>query len=40
MVSEIGYLGHKISQDNINLILEKLDAIINAPCPTNVSQIR
>ena len=36
----IEYLGHIISQDGIKPVLSKVDAIINAPKPSNVQQLR
>lgn len=40
MISRVNYLGHKISQERIKPIPEKVDGIINAPFPTNMSQLR
>lgn len=40
MVPEVCYLGHKISKEGIKPIPEKVEAIVNAPSPVNVSQLR
>ena len=37
---EIFYLGHKINKWGLSSIPEKLDAILNAPTPTNVSELK
>ena len=37
---EICYLGYKIDKCGFNLIPEKLDAILNAPTSTNVSELK
>ena len=36
----IEYLGHIISQNGIRPVPSKVDAIINAPKPSNVQQLR
>ena len=40
MVPDVAYLGHRISQEGIQPLQEKLEAIQNAPNPENVTQLR
>ena len=37
---EICYVGYKINKSGLNPIPEKLDVILNAPTPTNVSELK
>lgn len=39
MVSEVSYLGHKISKEGIKVILKKIDVILNIPIRDDVSQL-
>ncbi len=40
MMTEVEYLGHKISRDGIQPTMKKVSAITNAPTPRNVSQLK
>ena len=40
MVSEVSYLGYKISEEGVKSMPEKVAVIVNAPQPVNVSQLR
>ena len=37
---QVTYLGHKVSKEGIQPLQDKVDAITNAPAPTNVSELR
>ena len=39
-MSSVKYLGHQISQSRIQALQSKVDAIANAPTPTNIQEIR
>lgn len=36
----VDYLGHKLSSDGIQPLFSKIDCILNAPTPTNVSELK
>ena len=36
----VEYLGHQISSDGIQPLLNKVDAIVKAPMPQNIQQLR
>ncbi len=40
LLSRIEYLSHIISKDGIQPVASKVDAIVNAPTPINVQQLR
>ena len=40
MAKSVEYLGHKIDKDGISALPNKVDAIVNAPHPTNVPNQR
>jgi hypothetical protein len=40
MVSQVIYCGYRISDSEIEPVIEKVEAIQNAPAPQNVSQLR
>ena len=40
MAKSVEYLGHKIDKDGISALPNKVDAIVNAPHPTNVQELR
>jgi hypothetical protein len=40
MVSQVIYCGYRISGSEIEPVIEKVEAIQNAPAPQNVSQLR
>ncbi len=40
MAKSVEYLGHKIDQDGISALPNKVEAIVNAPHPTNVQELR
>ena len=37
---EVCYSGCKINKDNLNPIPQKIDAILNAPTPKNVTEVK
>ena len=39
-MSSVEYLGHQISQSGIQALQSKVDAIANAPTPTNIQEVR
>ena len=39
-VDSLEYLGHRIDKYGIHTVTEKVDAIVNAPAPSDVSQLR
>ncbi len=40
MAKSVEYLGHKIDKGGISALPNKVDAIVNAPHPTNVQELR
>ena len=40
LLKEVGYLGHKISAKRLQPYTEKVQAIMEAPQPTNVTQLK
>ena len=40
MAPEVQYLGHKITKHGIEPTEEKVEAIVQSPCPTNVSELK
>ena len=40
MAKSVEYLGHKIDKDGISTLPNKVDAIVNAPHPINVQELR
>ena len=40
LLKNIEYLGHIVSKDGIQPVPTKVEAIVNAPTPTNVQQLR
>ena len=37
---EVCYLGYKINKDGLSHITEKVDAVLNAPTPKNVTELK
>ena len=40
MANSVEYLGHRIDQEGIHALPHKVSAIVNAPAPTNVQELR
>ena len=40
MVQSVEYLGHQLDQEGIRAIPSKVEAIVNAPQPTNIQELR
>ena len=40
MEPQVTYLGHKVSKEGIQPLDDKVEAIINAPAPKNVSELK
>ncbi len=40
MAKLVEYLSHKIDKDDISALPNKVDAIVNAPHPANVQELR
>ena len=40
MSSSVTYLGHKIDSDGLHPLLNKIRAIVEAPCPSNTKQLK
>ena len=40
MEPQVTYLGHKVSKEGIQPLQDEVDAITNAPAPTNVSELK
>ena len=40
MVSSVTFLGHKVDKDGLHILPDKISAVVNAPTPRNIQELK